>query len=78
MYAPEITGYATLAEVRIVQTQLAGAFPDAASHYYHHGAAEGRDPGPYFSTRQYSEAHALPAGTNPIIHYTHNHPRRPA
>jgi hypothetical protein len=54
------------------------AFPDAASHYYHHGAAEGRDPGPYFSTRQYSEAHALPAGTNPIIHYTHNHPRRPA
>jgi FkbM family methyltransferase len=57
---------------------VGGAFPDAASHYYHHGAAEGRDPGPYFSTRQYLEAHGLPAGTNPIIHYTHNHPRRPA
>jgi FkbM family methyltransferase len=54
------------------------AFPDAASHYYHHGAAEGRDPGPYFSTRQYLEAHALPPGINPIIHYTLNHSHQPA
>ena len=57
---------------------VATAFPDAASHYYHHGAAEERDPGPYFSTRQYLEAHALPPGTNPIIHYTLNHSRQPA
>jgi FkbM family methyltransferase len=53
---------------------IATAFPDAAMHYYHHGAAEQRDPGPYFSTRQYLEAHALPPGTNPIIHYALNHP----
>jgi FkbM family methyltransferase len=57
---------------------VATAFPDAAVHYYHHGAAEGRDPGPCFSTRQYLEAHALPSGTNPIIHYTLNHSHEPA
>jgi len=50
----------------------------ATVHYYHHGAAEGRDPGPCFSTRQYLEAHALPPGTNPIIHYTLNHRHQPA
>jgi FkbM family methyltransferase len=53
---------------------IATAFPDAAMHYYRYGAAEQRDPGPYFSTRQYLEAHALPPGTNPIIHYAFNHP----
>jgi FkbM family methyltransferase len=57
---------------------IAIAFPDAAMHYYRYGAAEQRDPGPYFSTRQYLEAHALPAGTNPIIHYALNHPNQPA
>jgi FkbM family methyltransferase len=57
---------------------VATAFPDAAMHYYHHGAAEGRDPGPYFSTRQYLKAHALPPGTNPIIHYALNHPHQAA
>jgi AraC-like DNA-binding protein len=31
MYIPEITGYATSAEVRIVQTQAAGTFPVAAT-----------------------------------------------
>jgi AraC-like DNA-binding protein len=31
MYIPEITGYATLAEVRLVQTQLAGTFPVAGT-----------------------------------------------
>jgi AraC-like DNA-binding protein len=31
MYIPEITGYATLAEVRIVQTQPAGTFPVAGT-----------------------------------------------
>src|ERR1700685_2669643 len=31
MYAPEITGYATLAEGRIVQPQAAGAFPVAGT-----------------------------------------------
>jgi hypothetical protein len=58
--------------------EIAASFPDAAMHYYRYGAAEGRDPGPYFSTRQYLEVHALPPGSNPIIHYALNHPRQPA
>jgi FkbM family methyltransferase len=55
---------------------VANALPDAASHYYYFGAAEGRDPGPCFSARQYLDAHALPLGINPILHYTSNHPNK--
>lgn len=44
---------------------------DPALHYVRHGAAEGRDPGPNFSTRWYLEAHkdVAEAGFNPLLHY---------
>ncbi|MBC7803462.1 MAG: hypothetical protein H7Y16_06245 [Candidatus Parcubacteria bacterium] len=53
-------------------------YPDVATeridpvlHYMRHGAAEGRDPGPRFSTRWYLERHAdvAEAGVNPLLHY---------
>jgi glycosyltransferase involved in cell wall biosynthesis len=44
---------------------------DAARHYLHHGAMEGRNPGPLFHTdwyfRQYPDVWA--AGVNPLVHY---------
>jgi GT2 family glycosyltransferase len=44
---------------------------DAATHYVLFGAAEGRDPGPGFSTKHYLEAHTdvARAGVNPLAHY---------
>jgi hypothetical protein len=50
---------------------VAASGEDPASHYYHHGAAERRDPGPYFSTDFYlatNEDVAL-SGINPLLHY---------
>ncbi len=43
----------------------------AAWHYYAHGAREGRDPGPFFSTRGYlaNNPHVAEAGVNPLLHY---------
>ena len=42
-----------------------------AAHYLHHGAAEGRDPGPAFSTRLYYLEHpdVAAAGWNALVHY---------
>lgn len=44
---------------------------DPAQHYYHHGAAEGRDPGPDFSTEFYTSAYpdVVAAGINPLLHF---------
>jgi SAM-dependent methyltransferase len=44
---------------------------DAAAHYAAVGAAEGRDPNAYFSTRHYLEANpdVAAAGMNPLLHY---------
>jgi hypothetical protein len=54
------------------------AYPDVAAsginpaqHYLRHGAAEGRNPGPRFSTRKYLEQYpdVARAGMNPLLHY---------
>lgn len=44
---------------------------DPALHYLLHGAAEGRDPGPGFSTAHYLKLYpdVQAAGMNPLIHY---------
>ena len=44
---------------------------DPALHYILHGAAEGRDPGPDFSTHWYLDTYpdVADAGVNPLIHY---------
>ncbi|QOW24168.1 hypothetical protein [Lysobacter sp. H23M47] len=41
-----------------------------AAHYLHCGAAEGRDPGPEFSTRDYLERYPelAQSGVNPLVH----------
>ncbi|WP_396329860.1 glycosyltransferase [Burkholderia anthina] len=46
-----------------------GAEP--VSHFIRHGAREGRDPGPGFSTKWYIEEYGseIPDGMNPLIHY---------
>lgn len=47
----------------------AGAEP--ARHYLFHGAGEGRDPGPHFSTSGYLSDHpdVADAGLNPLVHF---------
>jgi hypothetical protein len=70
--------------VRIAQSDLFdGAWylehhPEAAAsglppalHYLRHGAAQGFDPGPRFSTTGYLSAHqkAASSGANPLLHY---------
>jgi len=42
-----------------------------AEHYLRHGAAEGRDPGPRFSTAFYlrNGPDVAAAGTNPLVHF---------
>lgn len=44
---------------------------DAAVHYLQFGVAEGRDPGPGFSTRSYLSRNGdvANAGVNPLVHY---------
>ena len=44
---------------------------DAALHYLAHGAREGRDPGPRFSTRDYlvQFPDVAASGLNPLAHY---------
>ncbi len=44
---------------------------DAAEHYFRHGAAEGRDPGPDFVTAFYLAAapDAARSGANPLLHF---------
>jgi hypothetical protein len=43
----------------------------AVEHYLRHGAAEGRDPGPGFSTAGYLRRYpdVADAGLNPLLHY---------
>jgi hypothetical protein len=50
---------------------VAAAEIDPAAHYLVSGAAEGRDPGPRFSTRAYLRRHrdVATAGVNPLLHY---------
>ena len=44
---------------------------DAVAHYLDHGAAEGRDPGPRFSTSAYLRNYpgVRESGVNPLVHY---------
>ena len=44
---------------------------DPIKHYLRYGAAEGRDPGPAFSTRGYLERYpdVAASGLNPLVHY---------
>jgi hypothetical protein len=52
-------------------TDVALAGTDPALHYYETGAAEGRDPGPAFSTSFYLARHpdVAASGVNPLLHY---------
>jgi hypothetical protein len=44
---------------------------DPAEHYLRHGAPEGRDPGPQFSTEAYLRDHPglVASGANPLLHF---------
>lgn len=44
---------------------------DPVDHYFYHGAAEGKNPGPFFDTTRYLEQHPeiLKTGLNPLLHY---------
>ncbi len=57
---------------------VAAAGMDPAKHYFQYGAIEGRDPGPYFSTRAYLVTHPelARAKQNALLHYLH--PKRRA
>jgi hypothetical protein len=50
---------------------VAASGMDPAQHYLRYGAAEGRNPGPRFSTRTYLERYpdVARAGMNPLLHY---------
>src|SRR5262249_40664728 len=50
---------------------VAAAEVNPAAHYLASGAAEGRDPGPRFSTRTYLRRNrdVAAAGVNPLLHY---------
>lgn len=50
---------------------VASAGLDPARHYIVHGAREGRDPGPFFSTLNYLAANpdVRGSGINPLVHY---------
>jgi glycosyltransferase involved in cell wall biosynthesis len=53
---------------------VARAGIDPVLHYLLHGAAEGRDPAPFFSGRDYLSRHpdVAAAGMNPLLHYVTN------
>ncbi len=56
---------------RSTYTDVGDAGMDPVLHYLAHGAAEGRDPGPWFSTRRYLDDHpdvAL-ADVNALVHF---------
>lgn len=44
---------------------------DPVDHYFYHGAAEGKNPGPFFDTTRYLEQHPeiLKIDLNPLLHY---------
>lgn len=51
--------------------EVAGTGLSPALHYLRHGAAEGKDPGPEFSTNHYTARHPLLARTktNPLLNH---------
>ena len=53
---------------------VAEAGMDPVVHYVDHGAAEGRDPGPEFSTSFYIEQNpdVAASGMNPLVHFIHH------
>jgi len=59
---------------------VANASMDPAEHYLRHGAPEGRDPGPEFSTEAYLRDHPELAetGANPLLHFLRSGPGRGA
>ncbi len=56
---------------RALYRDVAAARLDPARHYLEHGAAQGRDPGPYFRSDWYAKvnAEAIPVGMNPFLHF---------
>ena len=48
---------------------VADAGMDAAEHYLHFGAAEGRDPGPHFQSSEHNgeDPMVVPAGSNALV-----------
>jgi glycosyltransferase involved in cell wall biosynthesis len=54
-----------------MNADVASAGMDPVKHYIKYGAAQGRDPGPFFSTRGYLTANpdVAAAGVNPLFHY---------
>lgn len=54
--------------------EVAAAGLDPATHYLERGPAEGKDPGPRFSTRWYLSEHpdVAASGGNPLVHYLRN------
>jgi glycosyltransferase involved in cell wall biosynthesis len=80
-----VTGHGRNVDVDIVRASLFfdeawyyAAYPDvralgfdAAEHYVEHGASEGRDPGPCFSTLDYRKKwpEVIRANQNPLVHF---------
>jgi O-antigen biosynthesis protein len=56
---------------RQTYSDLSKAPIDVARHYLEHGAAEGRNPGPFFDTIAYLEQNpdVRASGLNPLVHY---------
>jgi GT2 family glycosyltransferase len=56
---------------RATNPDVAAAGVDPRRHYLVHGAAEGRDPGPWFSTSDYLSRYpdVAASGMNPLVHY---------
>jgi len=50
---------------------IKGGSKSAVRHYYDHGAREGRDPGPAFSTKNYLSSYpdVTMSGMNPLLHF---------
>jgi SAM-dependent methyltransferase len=67
----EESGLFDAAWYRAAYPDVAAAGLDPIAHYLHHGAREGRNPGPGFDTIWYlSENYELrAAGVNPLLHY---------
>src|SRR3546814_409113 len=64
---------------RAVNPDLSGAAVDPIRHYAQSGWREGRDPAPWFSTRDYLETNpeVAKAGWNPLHHYLIHGRREP-
>lgn len=69
--AIEQSGYFDAAWYLVENPDVLAAGCSPASHYLRHGAAEGRDPGPNFSTDYYlrNDPEIAESGTNPLVHF---------